>query len=184
MYRVSKIQSTELRKVNRPKYGCLSLSRKKGITKGEEGRRTWVGKATGRGREEHDYMLGVGEQGWNSEGQYKNGKRQPQEVGGWDDPLECTRDLGRLVTFRTQREGTLDETPHSGERELVEPTYSRKTGHQMRDGLARPQSKPLTHNCPCMKELQGQNRRRHRGKGVPGTGPNSIFPFVYIQISS
>jgi hypothetical protein len=37
--------------------------------------------------------------------------------------------------------GTLDEMLYSGERELVEPTSSRKTGHQVRDGFAIPQSK-------------------------------------------
>ena len=36
--------------------------------------------------------------------------------------------------------GTLDEMPNSGERELVESTSSRKTGHQVRDGVAIPQS--------------------------------------------
>jgi hypothetical protein len=24
----------------------------------------------------------------------KNGNRQPQEIGGWGNPSECTRDLG------------------------------------------------------------------------------------------
>jgi hypothetical protein len=33
--------------------------------------------------------------------------------------------------------------PYSGERELIEPTSSRKTGHQVRNGLAIPQSKLL-----------------------------------------
>ena len=37
--------------------------------------------------------------------------------------------------------GTLDEMPDSRERELIEPTSSRKTGHQVRDGVAIPQSK-------------------------------------------
>jgi len=37
------------------------------------------------------------------------------------------------------KEGTLDEMLYSGERELFEPTYSRKTGHQVRDGAAVPQ---------------------------------------------
>ena len=37
--------------------------------------------------------------------------------------------------------GTLDEMPYSGKRELVESTSSRKTGHQVRDGVAIPQSK-------------------------------------------
>ena len=31
--------------------------------------------------------------------------------------------------------GTLDEMPDSRERELIEPTSSRKTGHQVREGL-------------------------------------------------
>jgi hypothetical protein len=33
------------------------------------------------------------------------------------------------------KRGTLDEMPYTGERELVEPTSSRKTGHQVRNGL-------------------------------------------------
>ena len=36
--------------------------------------------------------------------------------------------------------GTLDEMPDSRERELIEPTSSRKTGHQMRERGAIPQS--------------------------------------------
>jgi hypothetical protein len=45
--------------------------------------------------------------------------------------------------------------PNSGERELVELTFSRKTGHQVRDGVAIPQSKYLTQNCSYLKEMQG-----------------------------
>jgi hypothetical protein len=37
--------------------------------------------------------------------------------------------------------GTLDEIPYRAERELVEPTSSRKTEHQITDGVAIPQSK-------------------------------------------
>jgi hypothetical protein len=37
--------------------------------------------------------------------------------------------------------GTLDEMPDSKERELIETTSSRKTDHQVRDGIAIPQSK-------------------------------------------
>jgi hypothetical protein len=36
---------------------------------------------------------------------------------------------------------TLDKMPYTGERELIEPTSSKKTGHQVRDGVAIPQSK-------------------------------------------
>jgi hypothetical protein len=42
--------------------------------------------------------------------------------------------------------------PDIRERELIESTSSRKTGHQVREGVAIPQSK-LTHNCSCLKEL-------------------------------
>jgi hypothetical protein len=36
--------------------------------------------------------------------------------------------------------GALDEMPASRERELTEPTSSRKTGHQMRERRVMPQS--------------------------------------------
>jgi hypothetical protein len=32
--------------------------------------------------------------------------------------------------------------PYSKEREIIEPTSSRKIGHQVREGVAIPQSKP------------------------------------------
>jgi hypothetical protein len=35
---------------------------------------------------------------------------------------------------------TLAEMPDSLERELIESTFNRKTGHQVRDGVAIPQS--------------------------------------------
>jgi hypothetical protein len=50
--------------------------------------------------------------------------------------------------------------PYSRERESVEPTSSRKTGHQVKDGVAISQPKALTHNCSCLKELEGQKWRR------------------------
>jgi hypothetical protein len=52
--------------------------------------------------------------------------------------------------------GTLDERPYSGERELVESTSSRKIGIKWRVEVAIQQSKTLTQNCSCLKELQGQ----------------------------
>jgi hypothetical protein len=51
---------------------------------------------------------------------------------------------------------TLDEVLYSGEGELVEFTSSGGTGHK----VAIPQSKSLTQNCSCLKELQGQKWRR------------------------
>ena len=55
--------------------------------------------------------------------------------------------------------GTLNEMFYNGERELVELTSSRKTGHQVRDRVIL-QSKILTHSCSSLKELQGQKWRR------------------------
>jgi hypothetical protein len=43
--------------------------------------------------------------------------------------------------FQDSKAGALAEMPHSGEKELVEPTSSRKIGHQVRDGVAIPHSK-------------------------------------------
>jgi hypothetical protein len=43
--------------------------------------------------------------------------------------------------------------PYIAERELVKPTYNRKTEHRVRDGVAIP-VKTLTHNCSSLKELQ------------------------------
>ena len=36
------------------------------------------------------------------------------------------------------KEGTLEEMPNRLEREIIEPTSSRKTGHQVRDWVAIP----------------------------------------------
>jgi hypothetical protein len=46
-----------------------------------------------------------------------------------------------VIDSRDSKGGTLDERPYSGEKELVEPNPTRKTGHQMRDEVAIPQSK-------------------------------------------
>ena len=53
---------------------------------------------------------------------------QPQEIGGWGTPPpECTRDLGG-ERFPVLIWRTFDEMPDSRERELIEPTSSRKKG--------------------------------------------------------
>lgn len=64
---------------------------------------------------------------------------------------------------------------NSGERELVQPTSSRKTGIKWTNGVAIPQSKTLTQNFTCLKEQQGQTWRRDWGKGGPVT---SNFGFI------
>ena len=47
---------------------------------------------------------------------------------------------GGVRDSQDSKGGTLDEMPNSRERELIEPTSNRKTGHQVRDGVAIPQS--------------------------------------------
>jgi hypothetical protein len=42
--------------------------------------------------------------------------------------------------FQDSKGGTLEEMPDSKEKELIEPTSSRKKGHQMNVGVAIPQS--------------------------------------------
>jgi hypothetical protein len=43
--------------------------------------------------------------------------------------------------YQDSKGGTLDEMTNIRERELIEPTSSRKTGHQVKKGLTIPQSK-------------------------------------------
>jgi hypothetical protein len=59
----------------------------------------------------------------------KNGNRKPWEIGGWGHPPECTRHLGGERPPQDSKGGALAEMPYSRERELIEFTSSRKTGH-------------------------------------------------------
>jgi hypothetical protein len=52
-----------------------------------------------------------------------------------EGPPECTRDS------QDSKRGTLDGMPYIGERKIVEPTSIKKTGHQVRDGIAILESK-------------------------------------------
>jgi hypothetical protein len=68
------------------------------------------------------------------------------------DPPECTRDLEdkRLSGLKG---GTLDEMPKSRERELIESPPAGRASNEGEGG--HPTVTTLTHNCSCMKELQG-----------------------------
>ena len=70
----------------------------------------------------------------------KNGNMQSQEVGGWGDPPPYAPEIQEVRDSQDSKGGTLDEMPYSKERELVEPTSSRKTGHQVKEEIAIPQS--------------------------------------------
>jgi hypothetical protein len=81
--------------------------------------------------------------------------RQPQQVGGGG----TLQNIPETWEVRDSQDSkALDKMPYSGERELIAPTSSRKTGHQMRRSCHLT-VKALAHNCSCLKELQGQKWR-------------------------
>ena len=55
---------------------------------------------------------------------------------------------------------------------LQSPPPLEKQGIKWKGGVVIPQSKTLTQNCSCIKELQGQKWRRDWEKGGPVTSPN------------
>jgi hypothetical protein len=66
--------------------------------------------------------------------------------------------------------GTLDDMTECRERELIEPTSSKKTGHQLRERGAIPQS----HYDPQLflsEKLQGLKWRKPEEKEGPATDP-------------
>ena len=63
--------------------------------------------------------------------------------------------------------GTLDEKPDLREKELKEPTSSRKTGHQVRDTT-------LTHNCSCLKNYRDGNGEQPEEKKVQRQAQSGI----------
>jgi hypothetical protein len=67
----------------------------------------------------------------------KNVNRQPQAIGGWEDP-QNTPDTWEVRDSQDSKGGTFDEITYSRKREIIEPTSSRKIGHQVRDGAATP----------------------------------------------
>jgi hypothetical protein len=126
-----------------------------------------------RGTWEGKWMGGIGEErgkDWNPLGQQKEWKQAISGGRKWGGGLSrMHQSPGRWETLRTQREGTLDEMPDSRERELIELTSSRKTGHQMKEG--RPTHRHNSDHCSCLKELQGWKWRGAWGIEGPVTGP-------------
>ena len=57
------------------------------------------------------------------------------------ETLQNTPEIWEVRESQDSKGGILDGMPDSRERELIKPTSSRKTGHQMREEVAIPQSK-------------------------------------------
>jgi hypothetical protein len=74
-----------------------------------------------------------------------------QEVGG---TLQNTLETWEVRDSQESKGGILDKMSDSRDREIIEPTSSRRTGHQTREG-GHLIVTTLTHNCSCLRELQG-----------------------------
>jgi hypothetical protein len=85
-------------------------------------------------RRDHDMALGSMKRTEALRASIKNGNRQLQEVGGCRDPQNVPENW-EVSNSQESKGGTLDEMLYSGEKELIELTSSRKSGHQVRDGL-------------------------------------------------
>jgi hypothetical protein len=83
-------------------------------------------------RGEPDLLLGEGKglKTWESAERMETGKLRKQEVGG---TLQNAAETLEVKNSRDSKGGTLDKMPNSRERELIELTFSRKTGHQLRE---------------------------------------------------
>ena len=74
----------------------------------------------------------------------KTGNLRRYQVVG---TLKNVPEISKMRDSQDSKERTLDEMPDSRERALIEPSSSKKTGHQVREGHYHPTVKPLTHNC-------------------------------------
>jgi hypothetical protein len=70
--------------------------------------------------------------------------------------------------------GTFDEMFNSREREFIEPTSSRKTGHQVRDGVAIPQLHLWPIIVPVWKNYRGGNGKEPEKKKVQWQAQSGI----------
>jgi hypothetical protein len=155
----------EPKKVNKPNVQVRMPQYYLGKRRKQSWRGIWVGKGTGRGRGEHDQALGMGNRTEAILANRKNGNSKFWEVGHGGS-IQNVPETWEVEDSRDSKGGTVDKIPYSGERELVKSTSSRKTGHEVRDGVVFPQSKTLTHNFSCLKELQGQKWREPEEKVV------------------
>jgi hypothetical protein len=108
-YKIPKIQSTELKKFIKLKGPSEDAS----VPLGREKKQSQVGRE------------GPGEI-------METGNLRREEVGG---TLQNAPETWEVRDSQDSKGRTLDEMPNSRKRELIAPNSSRKTGHQVRDGL-------------------------------------------------
>jgi hypothetical protein len=104
---------------------------------------TWKGKWMGGvelgGGGELDLVVGEGkgQKPRGSTERMETGNLRKQEVGG---TLQNAPETWEIRDSQESKGGTLGEMPDSRDREVIGPTSSRKTEHQVRDGVTIPQS--------------------------------------------
>jgi hypothetical protein len=106
------------------------------------------------------------EKDWSPECQQKEWKQATsgnRRLRG--DLPKCTRDLAGKRLLRTKGRD-LRWHADSRDRELIEPTSSRKTGHQVRDGVAIPQSQFWPIIVPVWKNYKDGNGEESEEKKV------------------
>jgi hypothetical protein len=103
---------------------------------GKEGE-TWDGKWMGRGRTWTGIGWGKRTEAPRACRKYVN--RQPHEIGGGGGAPQSAPETWEVRHSQNSKAGIFGEMPDNRERDLIEPTSRRKTGHQVRDGVAIPQ---------------------------------------------
>jgi hypothetical protein len=114
----------------------------------------------------------VSEKNWSPEGQQKEWKQATTGGrrwcvgggGGWG--AQNAPETREVRASQDSKGRTLDEMPDSREREHIESTSSRKTGHQMRDGVAIPQSQLWSITVPVWKNYRDGNGEKPEEKKV------------------
>jgi hypothetical protein len=143
---------------------------KKEITSGrEEG--TWEGKCTGwrgsRSRRKGNLVwYWIREKNWSPEGQQKEWKQATSGNRRWGGALQNAPESWKVRVSQDSKGGILDEMPDSRKRELIEPTSSRKIGHQVRDGVSIPQSHLQPIIVPLWKNYRDGNGEKSEEKKV------------------
>lgn len=106
--------------------------------------------------------------GESTKAQQKEWKQVTSGGRRWSNPPESTRDL--WVERLNLRWNILQWGEGTCRAHLQQKDRS-----SSEEWGCHPTVKTLTHNCSCLKELQGQKWRRAWGKGGPATGPKCVL---------